>query len=294
MTPDSRGDSALPVRTVGERVEQRIRQRREAAAKTPRRRRPDPSHPGALPPSLQDKVGLAGRIAAFGVAIVAGYILFRQLTYAIFAPELEVIRPIVPEAGITAGEPVTMGVLVRNGGPISGASFVVAVAGDVELEGPTLDVPAGDSALIPVRLSLNSGLNDVSLVVFDGWRGVRRLESYRNLSVTVKPRLFDVHVLEQAERGDALKVAVPWSNLGVSAETVTPVVVFRPVGGGAPLDEEGPAFELAPGEARTLEFEIDTWPLEAGRYSMDVFLEAPGRERVAQGRFPHSLEVTQP
>jgi hypothetical protein len=216
------------------------------------------------------------------------------LTYIVFAPELEVVRPIVPEGGLNAGEPFTMGVVVRNRGPLSGASFVVAVSGDVETEGPTLDVPARDTALIPVRLTLNSGRNAVSLVVFDGWRGVRQLRAYRNLPVGVQPRSFDIEVPEQVVRGDLVSIAVPWSNLGMAAETVTPVLVLRPEGGGAPLDQEGPEFQLRAGEARTLEFTLDTWFLRAGRYSMEVFLEAPGRERVAQGSSPHSLEVMEP
>ena len=290
--PDPSGD--LPrVRTVGEKVEERTRRRRAADEGRAKRRRTD-SHPGAGPPTLLEGAGLLVRIAIFATLLLVGYLTLRQLTHSVFAPELEVIRPIVPEGGLRAGEPVTLGVVVRNRGPSPGASFVVAVTGDVETEGPTLDVPARDSAIIPVRVTLNSGMNGVSLVVFDGWRGVRQLQAFRNLSVGVEPRSLDLKVPERAARGDLLTVAFPWSNPGLMQETVEPVAVFRPEGGGAPLDQEGPTFQLGPGESRTLEFALDTWPLRAGRYVLEVYLEAPGRERVARGYSSQLLEVTEP
>jgi hypothetical protein len=183
----------------------------------------------------------------------------------VFAPELEVIRPLLPEGGLTAGEPVTLGVVVRNRGPLAGASFVVAVSGDVEVEGPTLDVPARDSALIPVRLRLNSGTNPISLVVFDGWRGVRRLHSFRDLAVRVPVRTVEVELASsQVRRGDAVEFSLGWSNLGTASEVIVPVVVFREVGGGPPIVDQGPELSVAPGESLRLAHAVDSWPLRAG------------------------------
>jgi hypothetical protein len=281
------------VRTVGETVDARVRERRAADQRQSRRRGSD-RHPRDPSFDRRARAGLIGRFALFVGILLLAYILLRQLTYVVFAPELEVIRPIVPDGGLTAGEPVTLGVVVRNRGPLSGASFVVAVTGDVETEGPTLDVPPRDTAFIPVRVTLNSGTNAVSLVVFDGWRGVRELRAYRNLSVGVEPRSLDIQVTEQVARGQLLTLAIPWSNPGMSRETVVPVVVFRPEVGGAPQDQEGPTFQLEPGESRTLDFAVETWSLRAGRYTLEVYLETQGRERLARGISPHSLEVTEP
>jgi hypothetical protein len=274
-------------------VDARIRGRRPVDPRRSLRRG------GGQPPSgssfdLRARLGLVGRLVLFIGILLSVYILLRQLTYVVFAPELEALRPIVPDGGLAAGEPVTLGVVVRNRGPMSGASFVVAVVGDVETEGPTLDVPPRDTALIPVRVTLNSGTNAVSLVVFDGWRGVREVLAYRNLSVGVEPRSLDIEVPEQVARGQKLTLAIPWSNPGMSREMVVPVVVFRPQGGGPPEDQEGPTFQLEPGESRTLDFDVDTWTLRSGRYALEVYLEAQGRERLARSLSPHSLEVTEP
>jgi hypothetical protein len=291
--PDHPGEPPR-VRTVGERIDARTRERRAAAESRARRRPVDPSPPGAAPPDLRTKARLLARIAVFGVFVLALYLVLHRLTYLIFAPELEVIRTILPAEGLSAGEPVTLGVVVRNRGPAAGASFVVAVTEDVETEGPTLQVPPRDSALIPVRVTLNSGVNSVSLVVFDGWRGVRELRAFRNLAVGVEPRSLDIEVAERATRGDSLRLAIPWSNPGMTRETVLPVVVFRSDGGGPPFDQEGPPFHMEPLESRTLEFSLDTWPLRAGKYLLEVYLEAPGRERVARGKSPHLVEVSEP
>jgi hypothetical protein len=201
----------------------------------------------------------------------------------------------LPEGGLSAGVPVTMGVVVRNRGPITGASFVVAVAGDVEVEGPTLDVPARDTALIPVRLTLNSGTTPVSLVVFNGWRGVRRLQAFRNIPVHVAVRTVALEVAPaRLGRGDQATLSWDWSNPGAAPELVTPIVVFRALEGGSPIIEEGQAIPLGPGEARTLALTVDSWPLRAGSYTVEVFLEAAGRGRVARGSSPEPLEVTEP
>jgi hypothetical protein len=293
MTTGPSGDSVQRVRTVGEKVAERSRERRAAARDEARRRGDDPIHPSASPPTPHEAAQVAGRIAVFAIVVVLAFVMLRRITYVAFAPDLEVVRAVVPDTGIAAGAPVTMGVVVRNRGPQAGASFVVAVSGDTEVEGPTVTVPPRDSAWVPVHLTLDAGGNAVSLVVFDGWRGVRRLRSFRDLPVVVERRVFDVQAPDQAERGQSLKVSLSWSNLGVASARVVPVVVLRPIEGGYPLETKGPDFELAPAESRVLEFTLDSWVLRPGRYSMDVFLESPGRERVAQATSPRSLEVTE-
>jgi hypothetical protein len=293
MIPGPSGDSAQRVRTVGERVAERTRERRAVARNTPDRRGQDASNPAALPPTPREGSALAGRILLFGVVVLLGFVLLRRTSYVVFAPELEVVRAVVPDSSIVAGEPVTMGVVVRNRGPQAGASFVVAVAGGTEVEGPTVTVPPGDTAWVPVHFTLDSGSSAVSLVVFDGWRGVRRLRSYRDLPVSVEPRLFEVQAPDQAQRGQWLKLSVPWSNLGVASARVVPVVVLRPMEGGFPLESQGPDFELAPAESRVLEFTLDSWVLRPGKYSMEVFLESPTRQRVARAGSSRALEVTE-
>lgn len=228
-----------------------------------------------------------GRILVFLVLVAVVYWGVRTLTYVVFGPELEVVRAITPESSLEAGTPVTLGVVVRNSGLMEGASFVVAALGEgVELEGPTLDVPAKDSALIPVRISLPSGERELSLVVFDGWRGVRRLTTLRGIAVSVRPQeiaVSDVTMPQTATRGESVTVSFPWSNLGRVEETVVPVVVFRPMTGGPPVAAEGRPSQVSPQRQTSLTFAVDTWRLSPGRYSAQVLVQSQLGDRVGHG-----------
>jgi hypothetical protein len=238
---------------------------------------------------------LLSRLAAFLALVLLAYLIVAKASHLLFAPDLEVLRVHLP-AGVTAGESDTLGVVVHNRGSVTGAAFVVAVLADgFEVEGATLVVPPGDSLLVPVALKFEGGLNFVSLLAFDGWRGARRLETFRDLSVPVAPREIppeEVTLPARASRGDSLPVVVPWTNLGMTSETVVPVVVFRPENGGLPLDITGPAEVVAPGEEKTLAFALDSWPLAAGSYRVQIFLNSARGGRIARASAPLALEVS--
>lgn len=230
---------------------------------------------------------ILGRITVFLVLVGIVYWGVRTLSYVIFGPELEVVRGIAPDESLAAGAPVTLGVVVRNRGLMEGAAFVVAALGEgVEVEGPTLDVPAKDTALIPVRVTLPSGERELSLVVFDGWRGVRRLTTLRGIPVSVRPqeiRASDIAMPEVATRGEHITVSFPWTNLGRVEETLVPVVVFRPAGGGPPVAAEGKPLEVSPQRRADVRFTVDTWRLSPGRYSAQILVRSQAGHRVGRG-----------
>src|SRR5688572_19136670 len=179
MTSDSNGqdptldppeETRTDTRTIGQKVRERARAQRaqvEAEEEVKRKERTlnDPADLQSAPPGREEGLRIVGRMVVFFFLVLVVYAFFRQLTYIVFAPDLQVLRMIVPEGEVAPGDPVKVGVLLRNRGPLDGAAFVVAVVGDREIEGATLDVPGRDTASIPVELMLNSGTHLMSLVV---------------------------------------------------------------------------------------------------------------------------------
>lgn len=239
--------------------------------------------------------GILKRMFVALIAVALVYVIIWRGSYALFAPRMEAVRAVPPPERIAPGESVTLGAIVSNTGLSTGAAFVVATLGDgVEVEGSTVDVPAKDSTEVTVQLSLGAGGHPVTLVVFDSWRGVRRLDTFQDLYVQVGTQDLDrtrLVVPEQATRGETIDVAVPWSNRGQVGQQVTPVLVFRPQEGGLPVPAEGPTTELAPGQERTLRFGVDTWPLRPGRYLVDVLVRKSGGQIVGRGGEPLTVDV---
>lgn len=247
------------------------------------RRPPGESHVSvhSVPEMGQDSgtLGIVKRLLVFLILVVAVYLVLLRISHFAFAPRLEVLHPLTPPAMVVAGEPVSLGAVIRNDGRMEGAAFVTAVfRNGVEVEGPTVPVPAGDSTVVTVAVALGAGEHQVSLVAFDGWRGVRRLRVFQGLRVTVESRVMassDIRIPDRVSRGETMAVAFAWSNAGEIRQTVIPTVVFRPRDGGVPVAIEGPALEVEPLESRILDFEIDSWQLRPGHYLAEVQIHSP-------------------
>jgi hypothetical protein len=239
---------------------------------------------------------IASRVAVFLVLVAGVYWVFWRSSYALFAPHLELVRAVIPSGIVSHDETHTLGVVVRNTGWSWGAAFVVAALGEgVEVEGPTVDVPARDSALVPVEVTLGPGDNTLSLVLFDGWRGVRRLHTYRGLHIRGGFRELEAEAItldESVVRGDTLEVAFEWSNPRRTPEMVIPIVVFRQESGTGGTPIEGPATRLEPGESGTLRFPVDTWMLQPGTYTAQISVMSDTRERIGYGSYPRPVTVS--
>lgn len=267
-----------------------------------------PSGDGAASPPLPDpepragdlltRIGIPGRLALLFVAVGIVYALFRGATYLLFAPTLEVQDLVLPPGPVASGEAATLGAVVRNTGAVPGAAFVVAaLEGGLEVEGGTREVAPGDTALVTVEVTANSGHLPTTLSVFDGWRGVRPVHTFRSVPLEVLPREVagnQVRLADQALRGTPLSVELPWENPGPMSETVVPVVILRREGGGPPTAVEGPSFQLGPGARTVLAFTLDTWPLSPGGYGAEIHLVTGEGRRAGHVRDRLSLQILEP
>ena len=227
----------------------------------------------------------------------AVYLVIWRGSHFLFAPRAEAVRPLAPPGQVAPGTAVTLGAVVRNDGIVSGAAFVVASLGPGrEVEGPTVDVPGGDSAVVPVRMTLGPGRHAISLIVFDGWRGVRRLETFGDVPVTVGEELLgtdSVRVPERIVRGSDAAGDVQWANRSDVPRELRASAVFRPAGGGTPHVLEGSSVEVGPYQSATLEMPLDTWHLPPGSYDVDVQLYTREGQRIARSRETVVVEVVE-
>ncbi len=234
-------------------------------------------------------VALIRRLVIFLILIFVVYLVIQRLSVLAFAPDLEVDHVVVPDGFAEAGTPVALGVVFRNNGRTRGTGFVVASLRDGSaIEGPTLDVPPRDTAFVPVRIPLDPGEHVLSLVAFDGWRGMRRLATYTGLVVQVggagDVEITAVRTPSAAFRGGTTSISVTLRNVGPVSERVVPDIVLRPEGAGLPHSIQGNETILEPGQRKTLEVSLDTWPLLPGSYLVEVFARSGLEERVGRYR----------
>jgi hypothetical protein len=277
---------------AGSGVGNRIHSAEPGTGSPPRPR----AEPG--PGDLLTRIGIPGRLGLLFVAVAIVYALFRAGTHLLFAPTLEVQRLVLPPEPVSSGEAATLGAVVRNTGALPGAAFVVAaLEGGLEVEGGTREVAPGDTALVTVEVTANSGHLPATLSVFDGWRGVRLVHTFRSVPLEVLPREVAgdrVRLAGQIRRGTPMSVELPWENPGPMSETVVPVVIFRREGGGPPTAVQGPAFEVVSGARTVLAFTVDTWPLSPGGHGAEVHLVTGEGRRAGHVRDRFSLQILEP
>lgn len=258
---------------------------------------PGPGPPRRVPEAeLLDRMGIPGRMILLVLALALIYGAVRALTHLLFAPELSVLELVLPEGPVRPGDTVAVGALVRNDGALNGAGFVVAVLpGGIEVEGPMREVVSGDTALLPVEMVANSGGDPVALAVYDGWRGVRRVRTWRSLPLDVSPRTFSPdHDSGPVERGRVAAFRIHWWNPGPVEEEVRAVAVVRPENGGAPRSSEGPQARFASGEAGSLAVGVESWSLPPGRHRVEFHVLSRAGRRAGHGAGPLFLEVVEP
>jgi hypothetical protein len=247
---------------------------------------------------ILDRIGIPGRMLLLVLALALIYGAVRALTHLLFAPDLSVLELVVPGEPVAAGDRVTVGALVRNQGDLNGAGFVVAVLpGGIEVEGPMLEVEAGGTAMLPVEILANSGGDPVALVAYDGWRGVRRLRTWRSIPLRVAPRTFDAArsaPTGPVERGRVAMYRIPWSNPGPVGEEVRAVAVVRPETGGPPVSSESPQGWFGVGDEGELEVGVDSWNLSPGRHQVLFHVVSDAGRLAGQGAGPLVLEVREP
>jgi hypothetical protein len=257
---------------------------------------PDPTSSRRTPEvEILNRIGIPGRMLLLVLALALIYGAVRALTHLLFAPDLSVLELIVPGEPVAAGDRVTVGAVVRNQGAINGAGFVVAVLpGGIEIEGPMREVAPGDTATLPVQIVANSGGYPVALVAYDGWRGVRRLRTWRSIPLRVAPRTFDAEGASPAgsvDRGEVATYRIPWSNPGPIGEEVRAVAVVRPEGGGPPGASEGPERWFGVGDEGELEVGVDSWDLSPGRHRVEFQVVSQAGRIAGRGAGPLVLEV---
>lgn len=281
MTSEGTG-RPIDVADGGGALEEEVRGGRPQRTGPPVRRAPTgPRESGgaALEPGADASAArILKRVLVFLLLVLGVYFFVIRGWNLFFAPRVETVRLLSPPELAQPGEAITFAVVVRNTGWTSGAAFVVAAfANGAEVEGPTIPVAARDSAVVPVQLALGSGEHSVSFVVFDGWRGVRRLDAFPGIDVQVERQVIPsdgVEIPDRAIRGESIPVKLRWSNQGQVRQTIVPLLVLRPELEGTPLSEEGPAMDVGPGETTTLEFQVDTWRLQPGRYLAEVHVRS--------------------
>jgi hypothetical protein len=264
----------------------------------------DDAGPGSIPPrrtpevEILSRIGIPGRMLLLALVLAFIYGAVRALTHILFAPDLAVMGLVLPGEPVSAGDTVTLGAVVRNQGAINGAGFVVAVLpGGVELEGPMRVVAPGDTATLPVEVVASSGGSPVALVAFDGWRGVRRLRTWRSVPLQVAPRTFDAEQASPAgflDRGRVATFRVHWSNPGPVEEAVRLVAVVRPESGGSPRSTEGLEARFGPGDEGILEVGVDSWSLPEGRHQVAFHVVSQGERVAGRGARSLVLEVLEP
>lgn len=226
--------------------------------------------------------------------LVAGvWFLVQAGSHLFFQPEVEALAPVVPEGRHMPNVPVSLGVRMANTSRYDGAGFVVAaLASGKEVQGPGIPIPAHDTVLVPVNVTLPAGDHVLSLVAFSSGREARRLETFRGLTLWVGDREIEVEEVTLPDRlqpSDTVTVEALATNPGDSTEMVVPVLVFTPPEG-TPVEVDGPVTELSPGQGDTLQVTIVAGALQPGRYSVRLLARTPEGVRLAQGR-PRPVEV---
>jgi hypothetical protein len=234
------------------------------------------------------------RILIFVALVAGGYFLFRQATYVLFAPELQALGAVVPSGPVSTDDSVTVGVHVANTSGSKGAAFVVmALTTGEEVEGETVEVPEHDTVFAPVKLKLPAGEHVFTLVAFNSWRGVRRLETYQGLSLVAASRevdVSDVQVPEHVTIGQTAEIVITVRNSGPARESILAIASLRPAAGAPILLKGAPSF-VAAGATGTLRVSVDTRAVPAGSYFVEVSVETSAGEMIGRSRYPLPLEI---
>ena len=254
------------------------------------------SHPSPEALSESSTVALLLRLLVFVLLVGAVYWVFRQLTVLLFAPEIEVIGPVVPSRELSPASTVQLGVLVTNPKPMAGAAFVVATGDDgSQIEGPTVGVPPDDTTFVPVEVRLDREDQIVSLVVFDGWRGVRRLQTFPGLRLGVTESdvaVEYVQVPDTVRGGDTWELELLVRNHGTQAVIVRPKVAFQ-----SGPDQEirsvgGSLVEIAAGDSTRFSLVVEGGLLEPGMHFAQAVVETREGDRRGGTRYPVPLVIS--
>jgi hypothetical protein len=236
------------------------------------------------------------RMVVFGLLVMGAYLLVRAGSYILFAPKLEALAPVVPTGTVPTDQLTTLGAHVANNSRAQGAAFaVVTFNSGEEVEGATVQIPPGDTVFVPVRVRLTRGEHIFSLLVFDAWRGTRRLKSYSGLSVTAAAREIELEKLvvpETVTRGQPAVIQFMGANPGRRAETVIPVVALKTEGGTA-LVTQGDPVQIGPRQSGALRVNVATAGLNPGQYHAEVWVETRTANTIGYARYAVPIEVTQ-
>lgn len=241
--------------------------------------------------SSHSRVGL--RLVLFCVAVFVVYWLVKTVSLLLFSPTLQTVAPVVPRGPIEAGQAVTLGAYVANTSRMDGAAFVVlAFASGEEVEGPTVRIKGRDTAFVPVHVRLPRGEHVYTMVIFDSWRGVRRLETLRGLTIgarAVEIEVVDVKMPADVSSGPTL-TELTGKNPGRSPETVTPVVQVRGPRG-IVAEYIGDKTVIPANGSRPMRVSFNANGLPAGQYFAEVAVRSVSGETLGQLRYPIPIEV---
>ena len=241
-------------------------------------------------------LALVGRILVFLALITVVYWAFRQLTVLLFAPQIAVVRPILPSREISPGSEVQLGVMVVNQKATAGAAFVVAALGDGrQIEGPTVALPAHDTTLVPVAVPLDREDQMLSLVLFDSWRGVRRLQTFSGLRVGVAESdvaLEYVAPPDSIRSGEGFALELLARNHNTEPVTVRPRVKLQ----SGPFQEDrwiaGELMEIAAGDSARFTVTVEGDLLEPGTHFTQAVVETDDGTRRGGTRYPLLLVIS--
>jgi hypothetical protein len=232
------------------------------------------------------------RLVAFLGVLTAAYAGVRYLTDRLFAPRLSVLGPSVPAEAVTPGEPVTLGLNVRNERSRDGAAYAVLILPNgSEVEGPVVMVPGRDSVLVPVQAAFPPGDHTTSLLLFDAWRDNVEIAAAHGVRVRSGRTRVDVtSAAVSATPGDSVIVSFELANAAAWDSDVVPLVVFTPGPSGRLQREAVPAVEvglpvahLSAGETLARRHTIEPGAVPPGRYLVAVLAVTPEGEPAGAG-----------
>ncbi len=217
---------------------------------------------------------------ALGVAgiIAAMYFILVVIPFNVFGPRLRIVDVAMPSADIKPLNPFRIGLNVANDRWGAGAAYVVfSIEGETEIEGAVTSIPGRENRDIFVNVSMETGVRNGSLILYDAMHDNRRIDVRHGVHVvagSLAIRLVDVQYPKNIIRGETMEIIMNCAVDDSGPFEILPVAIVYDSAGKRPAETNGKEVMVTLGPC-VLKLAVATGDLAPGTHRLTAGLFDP-------------------